>query len=129
MKRIAAQYLYAGSGRLLPKQVLSFDADGVLQSIESLVEETAETLFLNGILVQAFSLPGSTQPLSPEEATQWLKSIRREVSGLTVMNFFERYVVVPLLTVGTKPSFWCVEPVDFKNALVLDATIVYGVFP
>jgi hypothetical protein len=129
MKKIAAQYVFFGSDKLEPKQVVCLDDNDCVFSIQPLKEEIASTIFLNGVLCPAFGLPGNDKVLTTEDATSLLKRVRETYPLLTISEILTFYTSSPDLKVGSKVALWCIEAVDLKNLLPYEDVMVYSVFP
>jgi hypothetical protein len=127
MKCFAAHYLYSGHGRLLTRQVICLGDTGCIQSIQPLKEETATTIFLNGLLCSAFGLPDSDQLLSPDEAVSLFSKIGNEQPFIQINNLLEFYTNDPELKVGAKPILWCIDSFDLKKLILNKETSVYSV--
>ncbi len=54
MRRIAAQYVFTGSGEMIRRGVVTLDEEGRIVAVEQLGAETAGTEFYNGILTPGF---------------------------------------------------------------------------
>ena len=129
MKCFAAHCLYLGQGELLTNQVVCFDEKGCITSIQPLKEEIPSTIFLNGLLCAAFSLPGSKEVLSVGEAVALLGRVRDLDPLLQVTAVLESYTGDSELKVGSAHVLWCIDPIDLKKLLLLHETSVYSVFP
>jgi len=129
MKSFAAHYLYVGHGELLTRHVVCLDETGSVSSIQPLNDETEATVFLNGLLCAAFDFPGSTEWMTPLDATSFFSKIRDINPQLPINEILETYTNDSALIVGDKPKLWCVDSLDLKNLLLLNETKVYSVFP
>jgi len=129
MRCFAAHYLYVGRGELLTRHVVCLDEMGCIASIQPLIDETAGTVFLNGLLCSAFNFPGSDECMTPLDATSFFSKILDINPQLQIKEILEFYTNDSVLKVGDKPQLWCVESLDLKNLLLLNGTTVYSVFP
>jgi len=129
MKKIAAHYLFSGSGNLQAKQVVCLDDNGCIRSIQPFEEETAATIFLNGVLCPAFSLPGNDHILSIEEASDLLKRIWLSNPLLPINELLVFYTSDNELRIGSRVPLWCIENIDLKKLLLQEKTTIYSVFP
>jgi len=129
MKSFAAHYIYLGSGKLLARQVVSLDEAGIIVSVQPFKEETASTVFFNGIICPTFSLPGSIKSLTPSEATSLFSRIQKEDIPVKIADVLDFYTNTPDLKIGAKIALWCIDPVDLTNLFLLEETKVYSVFP
>jgi len=129
MKKFAAHYVFSGPEKLQAKRVVCLDDSGCIHSIQPLEEETAATIFLNGVLCPAFSLPGSDKILSIEEASNLLKRIWLSNPLLPINELLAFYTSGNELKIGSRVSLWCIENIDFKKLLLQENSTVYSVFP
>jgi len=129
MRRFAAHYICSGPGMLSAKQVMCLDDEGCICAVLPFKDESASTVFLNGVICPAFGLPGNSQLLTPNEATSLIRRVVNSDSSITVTDFLEFYTNHSDLKVGVKLVLWCIEPLDLKNLLLLDNSSVYSVFP
>lgn len=93
MKCFAAHYCYLEQGRLCKNQVICLDESGCMLSIKPLEEETASTVFLNGLLLVAFSLPGRQNPMTLTEAQAYLKKMREEQPLAKINDILQNHQV------------------------------------
>lgn len=129
MKRIAAHYVYSGAGIVLPKQVIGLDENNCVVSIQPLRDETASTIFLNGLLCPAFSLPGDSNVLSTGDAMALLKRVTQSEPLMTIPEILDLYTSTPDLKIGSKVVLWCIEPIDLKKLVGVEDTVIYSVLP
>ncbi|HEY5499835.1 MAG TPA: hypothetical protein VIK20_05570 [Bacteroidales bacterium] len=125
----AAHYLYVGHGELLTRHIVCLDEMGCIYSIQPLNDETATTVFLNGLLCAAFDFPGSNEWMTPLDATSFFSKIRDINPQLQIKEILESFTNDSELKVGDKPNLWCIESLDLKKLLLLNETTVYSVFP
>jgi len=129
MKKFAAHYVFSGPEKLQAKRVVCLDDSGCVLSIQPFEEETAATVFLNGVLCPAFSLPGNDKILSIEEALDLLKRIWLNNPLLPINELLAYCTSGNGLKTGSRGPLWCIENIDFRKLLLQENSTVYSVFP
>lgn len=129
MKCFAAHYIYLGQGELIKNRMICVDANGSILSFEPFLEETASTIFHNGIFCAAFGMSGSSSLMTPSEARFFINEIREKHPQISIKDFLQNHTNDAALKVGSNPTLWCLDSLDLVNLLVSAETTVYSVFP
>lgn len=129
MKCYAAHYIYLGRGEFLKNQVICLDDRGYIRSFEPLSEETASTLFFNGVLCAAFGFSGTNRFLSIQEGRSLLNNSLAKHPQIHLIDFLQNQTNDVELEVGSSPILWCIDLLDLKKLIVTTETTIYSVFP
>ncbi|MDP4277744.1 MAG: hypothetical protein Q8914_08935 [Bacteroidota bacterium] len=127
MKGFAAHYLYQGTGQVLKNHVLFMAPDGVVLSMKPLSDETASTIYLNGILLPAFRLSDDVPAV--EDALDWLLECQTFHAEWNVFDCLNHVPSMPSLQCGCCQSVWCLEQLDLSALRLTGQTRLFEVCP
>ena len=127
-KSFAAIYIYTGSGILSKNHYLTIKEDGLITNIDHLVSEMHSTVFLNGILCAAFSLPETNKP-DPDLAFRWMLDLMKNDLETTIPECLKLLFDVPELKTGDKVTLWCIENIDFSTLRLNEFSYIRVVHP
>lgn len=130
MKSFAALYLYIGNGILKKNQIITINQDGIIIDTGNFDSEIHSTVFINGILFEAFSLPNRNEVTSePEQILKWMQEIMNEFPQMSIPESMKLFVNLTEPKPGNKITLYCIENYDFKTLRLQKYSKIKVVYP
>jgi len=130
VKSFAALYLYIGNGILKKNQIITINQDGIIIDTGNFDSEIHSTVFINGILFEAFSLPNRNEVTSePEQILKWMQEITNEFPQMSIPESMKLFVNLTEPKPGNKITLYCIENYDFKTLRLQKYSKIKVVYP